>query len=179
MERARAEDWESRVRHRPSQAQVRQLVAWSLTSGEDPIVACVERWGSEPAELLRRAPPRSGDRRGRGGPGLANQVDSWSSSSLRISRFEPYALGDENTHHGILRGRYRLCLGVLDVVDRSDGHACLRRELLAGHSDESARGADLRACRVHVPTVAGLPGKTRTARNFARSIARIGKWFHV
>ncbi|GJE51458.1 hypothetical protein GOFOIKOB_4517 [Methylobacterium tardum] len=60
MERARAEDWESRVRHRPSVAQVRQLVAWSRTSGEDPIVACVERWGSEPAELLRRAPELRG-----------------------------------------------------------------------------------------------------------------------
>ena len=60
MIRARAEDWESRVRHRPSQAQVRELVAWSHATGEDPIIACVERWGSEPAELLRRAPELRG-----------------------------------------------------------------------------------------------------------------------
>ncbi len=66
--RTNNEDWQARMRYRPSQAEVARLVAWCRSTGEDPTTACVDRWGDVPAGLLRRAPELRG-RKGRGGPG--------------------------------------------------------------------------------------------------------------
>lgn len=58
--RARQEDWESRLRHRPSQAQVLSHIAWCRASGADPASSCEERWGAGPATLMRSAPELRG-----------------------------------------------------------------------------------------------------------------------
>ncbi len=52
------EDWGSRLRFRPSQERVRALVAWCTMTGEDPDVACLERWGAPASQLIRGAPRR-------------------------------------------------------------------------------------------------------------------------
>ena len=57
---AQQEHWESRLRHRPSQAQLQRHLAWCLASGEDAASSCEERWGSGPADLMRRAPELRG-----------------------------------------------------------------------------------------------------------------------
>lgn len=57
---ARQEDWEARLRHRPSQAQVRKHIAWCRASGADPASSCEERWGAGPATLMRGTPELRG-----------------------------------------------------------------------------------------------------------------------
>ncbi|WP_092044536.1 hypothetical protein [Methylobacterium pseudosasicola] len=57
---ARQEDWEARLRHRPSQAQLQRHLAWCRESGADPASSCEERWGAGPATLMRGAPELRG-----------------------------------------------------------------------------------------------------------------------
>lgn len=54
------EDWETRLRYRPTAAQVRALMA---SEGDDAAEACLERWGDFPSHLIRNAlRPRRGAR---------------------------------------------------------------------------------------------------------------------
>lgn len=65
--RKRQEDWESRMRCRPSAAAVRLHVEYCRREGWDPVDSCVERWGDKPAVLMRNAPElRGGKGRRRG-----------------------------------------------------------------------------------------------------------------
>lgn len=65
--RKRQEDWESRMRCRPSAAAVRLHVEYCRREGWDPVDSCVERWGDKPAVLMRNAPElRGGNGRRRG-----------------------------------------------------------------------------------------------------------------
>jgi hypothetical protein len=62
-EKGSREDWESRLRFRPSQERVRALVAWCALAGEDADAACLARWGAPASLLIRGARrPRKGDR---------------------------------------------------------------------------------------------------------------------
>ena len=65
--KARQEDWESRLRARPSAATVRLHVEYCRREGWDPVDSCVEKWGDKPAILMRNAPElRGGKGRRRG-----------------------------------------------------------------------------------------------------------------
>lgn len=57
---ARQENWESRLRARPCQAQLQRHLAWCRASGADPASSCEERWGAGPAILMRGAPELRG-----------------------------------------------------------------------------------------------------------------------
>lgn len=74
--RARQEDWESRLRSRPSAAAVRLHVEHCRREGWDPVDSCLERWGAMPAVLMRNAPEI------RGGKGRRRRAQIVSSAAV-------------------------------------------------------------------------------------------------